>query len=100
LGSDSRRKKIIKERFSDEMMFEELQINFKDGFRTLAERLQSDVQAAVATHLSVITYTLNIVRNENVALESERDPEFRDRVEREVKVIMHGIRRLQGVIGS
>ncbi len=82
------------------MMFEELQINFKDGFRTLAERLQSDVQAAVATHLSVITYTLNIVRNENVALESERDPEFRDRVEREVKVIMHGIRRLQGVIGS
>jgi hypothetical protein len=58
------------------------------------------MQAAIATHLSVITNTLNIVRDENVALESERDLEFRGRVERGVREAVEEIRRIQGVIGS
>jgi hypothetical protein len=58
------------------------------------------MQAVIATHLSVITNTLNIVRDENVALESERDLEFRGRVERGVREAVEEIRRIQGVIGS
>jgi hypothetical protein len=99
-GSHSRRKEIINNRLADETVFELLQINFKNRFNTLAERLQSKMQAAAETHLSVIINTLNIVRNENVALESEGDPEFRGRVEREVREVIHEIRRLQGVIAS
>ena len=95
-----KRKDIIRKRLGDERVFESLQINFKNGFKALAENLQSDIQAAISTHLSVITNTLNIVRNENVALESERDPEFRKRVEREVKAVIHEIRRIQGVVSS
>ena len=99
-GSDSERKNIINDRLGDEMVFESLQISFKNGFKPLAESLQSDIQTAVATHLSVITNTLDIVRNVNATLESERDSEFRVRVEREVRAVIYEIRRIQGVIGS
>ena len=82
------------------MVFVSLQTRFRNQFRTLAERFQSDVEAAAATHLFFITNTLDIIRNENVALESERDPEFRCGVEREVRAVKYEIRRLQNVMGS
>lgn len=100
LESDKRRKKIIRDRLSDETVFVSLQRSFKNRFSVLAENLQSDIEAAVATHLSVITNTLNIVRNENVALESEREPEFRRRVDGKAREVTNEVRRLQGVIGS
>ena len=98
-GSDMRRKNIIKNRLRDERVFESQQIMFKNRFDTIAESLQSGIQGAIATHLSVITNTLNIVRDENVALESERDPEFRGRVERKTREVLHDIHRLHDVIG-
>jgi hypothetical protein len=58
------------------------------------------MQTAARTHVSIIINTLNIVRDENVALESEGDPEFRGRVEREVIAVIQEIHRLQGVIAS
>jgi len=99
-GSDERRKAIINKRLADETIFESLQIKFKNRFNAIAQSLQSDIQAVAEAHLSVITNSLNIVRNENVALESERDPEFRSRVAREVRAVRHEICRLQGVIAS
>jgi hypothetical protein len=83
---------------SDETVFISLHRSFKTQFSVLAETLQSEIQLAVATHLSVITHTLDIIRNENVALESERDPEFRGRVAREVRAALQEMRRLQGVV--
>jgi hypothetical protein len=41
-----------------------------------------------------------MVRNENVAVESERDPEFRGRVRTEVRATVEKVRRLQDVMGS
>jgi hypothetical protein len=99
-GSDSRRKAVVSRRLRDERVFESLQTSFKDGFKALVETLRGDIQAAISTHISVITNTLNIIRNENVALESERDPEFRSRVERGVGSATDEIRRIQDVIGS
>jgi hypothetical protein len=85
---------------NDETIFVSLQRSFKTRFSSLAENLQDNIQAAVAIHLSVITNTLDIVRNENVALESERDPAFRGRVERVVRAALQEVRRLQSVTGS
>lgn len=82
------------------MMFESHQIRFKTQFRTQAESLQSNVEAAAVTHLFLIKNTLDIIRNENVALESERDPEFRSGVERGVRAIKDEILRLQDVMNS
>lgn len=53
---------------------------FRDGFRHLATGFQRDIQAKVEEQLGVIAGTLDIIRNENVAEESEREPEFRERV--------------------
>lgn len=97
-GSDRRRKDVIGDRLSDQTLFVSLQRGFKSRFIVLAERLQSAVQTAVAKHLSVITNTLDMVRSENVALESERDPEFRGRVERETRTIRREVRRLKSVV--
>lgn len=69
----------------------------KDEFNTLADDLQSDVQTAVRTHLDVIRGTLDIIRSENVALESEQDPEFRGRVGAEVGRAKDKVRRIQAV---
>jgi len=96
--SDQRRKKVIGDRLRDETLFVSLLRSFKSRFIVLAEKLQSDVQTAVAKHLAVITNTLDMVRSENVALESERDPEFRSRVEREMRAIRLEVRGLKSVV--
>lgn len=62
------------------------------------ESLQSDIQTTVATHLAIIKNTLDIVRNENIALESELEPEFRARVGRMVDVAKGELARIQDVI--
>lgn len=98
-GSDSRRKQIINDKLSRESIFENLMKNFRNKFTILADSLQSDIEVAVATHLDVIRETLDIVRNENAASESEQDPEFRGRVQAEVQTAQDGVRRLQVGIG-
>ncbi len=75
-----------------------LQRGFKSRFIVLVERLQSAVQTAVAKHLAVINNTLEMVRSENVALESERDPEFRGRVESETRTIRRELHRVKSVV--
>ena len=60
--------------------------------------MEDSVRTTIEAHLSVIRGTLDIIRSENVALESERDPEFRRRVEREMSSIRDEIVRIQEVI--
>lgn len=100
LESHKRRKMIINARLANETIFESIQSSFKNQFNTLAERLQEDILAANMRHLSVIRNTLNIVRNDNIALESEKNPQFRNLVDGKVKAVLHEIRRIQDVVGS
>jgi hypothetical protein len=74
-------------------------MEFRKGFSVLANDLQSDIVAAVETHLNVVRGTLDILRSENAALESEHDPEFRGRVEAEIRTAKDNIRRIQAAIG-
>ncbi|SPO03125.1 uncharacterized protein DNG_05807 [Cephalotrichum gorgonifer] len=80
-GSDDRRKDVINRRLADPQLFRDLNTEFKQRFGTLATELQTDIQTTIEKHLSIIVGTLNIVRDENVALESESDQAFRRRVE-------------------
>lgn len=72
---------------------------FRNRFYTLANNFQTDIEAAAETHLDVVQRTLDIVRSENAALESEQDPEFRGRVEAEIAAVKEGIRRIQVAVG-
>ncbi|KAI0015649.1 hypothetical protein F4780DRAFT_62768 [Xylariomycetidae sp. FL0641] len=79
-GSDRRRKNIINRKVQRESMFVDLLRDFEEEYIAAAEELQGDLQEVAARHMSSIQDTLSMVRNENVALEGDRDPEFRARV--------------------
>lgn len=64
-------------------------------FNSLADELQSNMQATVGVHLRVVKETLDMIRSENVALESERNPEFRSRVAREIQNADAQVQRFQ-----
>lgn len=50
-------------------------------FRQHADDAQEQIRAAVSQYLAVVERTFDLVRSENVARETEFDPEFRLRVE-------------------
>ncbi|KAI0003171.1 hypothetical protein F4779DRAFT_602144 [Xylariaceae sp. FL0662B] len=94
-GSDARRKAIINNAVRRESLFADLLQEFRKSFGELAAEFQESVQDAARTHLDNIRATLDIVRSDNVALESETDPGFRARVEAEVMAAKDEMKRLQ-----
>ena len=54
---------------------------FRAGFRTLAKGVARDIREATVSFLDGLRGVLDIVRSENAALESEQNPEFRNRVD-------------------
>ena len=81
-------------------MFESLMRKLNNSFKELANNLQTEVQASVAESLDVISGTLDMVRSENVALESERDPDFRNRVDAELREVVVEMARIAGVVSN
>ncbi|KAI0147476.1 hypothetical protein GGR57DRAFT_515724 [Xylariaceae sp. FL1272] len=80
-GSDRRRKDRIHGAVSRNDLFVVLLRNFRREIHNHADQLQESVEEAIDEHLEDIHDMFDIVRSENVALESERDPQFRTRVE-------------------
>jgi FtsZ-binding cell division protein ZapB len=80
-----RRKSIIRNSFSDTQLFENHRRRFARKFSELSHDLEDKIQEAIATHLAVIQNDLDTLKNENVALESERHPEFRRQLEEAVR---------------
>ncbi|KAK8096503.1 hypothetical protein PG999_012447 [Apiospora kogelbergensis] len=98
-GSDSRRKGIINRVVRRDTLFKDLLSQFKRGFTTVADKLQEDLQNTIELHLENVRVTLDMVRSENVALESERDPEYRARVQVRVEVANEEIKRVHELVG-
>ncbi|KAK5663817.1 hypothetical protein OQA88_20 [Cercophora sp. LCS_1] len=84
-GSDARRKRIINGRLAEQEQFRTLMRRFKTEFGDLATQLQTEIQGKLKERLDVIAGILDIIRSDNVAEESERDPEFRERVNGEIQ---------------
>ncbi|PMD51050.1 uncharacterized protein K444DRAFT_543887 [Hyaloscypha bicolor E] len=99
-GNDLRRKRIINDKLKEESLFEDLMENFRKSFSHLANNLQRSIEAAIETHLDIVQRTLDIVKSENVAPEREQDPDFRGRVEAEIKTAREKIRQIQATVGT
>jgi FtsZ-binding cell division protein ZapB len=56
-------------------------------YSELIRDLEFDTKAAIDTHLAFVWIDLDTLKDENIALESDRDPGFRERVENEVEEI-------------
>ncbi|KAH7161710.1 hypothetical protein EDB81DRAFT_683686 [Dactylonectria macrodidyma] len=84
-GSHARRKAIINGALANDDLFSDLMRDFKKGLRLIANDTQEKINVVVASYLASVHGTLQIILNENVALESEQDPAFRSRVGQEIR---------------
>jgi hypothetical protein len=93
-GSDNRRKQIINDKLAEESLFEGLMEKFRIRFRHLAINLQRSIKAAIEKNLDTVQRSLDIVKSENVASESEQEKDFRGRVEAKIKTAEEKIRQI------
>lgn len=98
-GSDARRKGIINRVVRRDTLFKDLLSLFKGGYATIADKLQENLQSKIELHLENVRVTLDMVRSENVSLESESDPGFRARVQRRVELVTEEIQRVHELAG-
>ncbi|CCT71849.1 uncharacterized protein FFUJ_09011 [Fusarium fujikuroi IMI 58289] len=97
-GSDARRKAIIRGALSDQDLFTKLMGSLKDSFKATSEATQVKIQEATVEYLRVIEQRFDLVRSENVARESEQDPDFRLRVEQIARAGRETMHRVHQVI--
>ncbi|RKK14867.1 hypothetical protein BFJ65_g11416 [Fusarium oxysporum f. sp. cepae] len=97
-GCDARRKAIIRGALSDEDLFTKLMRSLKDSFRASSEATQAKIQEATVEYLRVIEERFDLVRGENVARESEQDPDFRLRVDQVARAGRETMQRVHQVI--
>ncbi|KAI9172534.1 Nuclear GTPase SLIP-GC [Paramyrothecium foliicola] len=94
-GSDARRKATINSAVQQRQLFKDLLKKFKRVFDLHADDFQQSISQVAQSQLAGIRLTLNLVRDDNVVLESERDPDFRIRVETEVNLVETEMRRIR-----
>ncbi|KAF2462919.1 uncharacterized protein BDR25DRAFT_298822 [Lindgomyces ingoldianus] len=93
-GSDRRRKNLITGKFGSPSLFNDHRHDCKKRFRRIASGLQEKVDEVVNQQVGLVEADLQMLRDENVVLESERDPEFRRRVEVEVERVKGEVDRI------
>lgn len=93
-GSHSRRKRIIGSAVGRTHLFGDLLKQFKKAFGLQADMFQQTLKDVAQCHLASLKLTLDLIRMDNVILESEKDPEFRARVEAGVNLAKADMRRL------
>jgi hypothetical protein len=98
-GSWARKKATINSALGREALFKDLMRKLKREFENLAANLGTDIGAAVEDYLGDVKGTLDIVRSENVALEGERNPEFRARVAEELGRVIGELERVRVRVG-
>ncbi len=99
-GSWNRRKAIINPALRDEQRLSDLMRKLRRKLGELAAQLETQALALAEAHLNTIDSTLDMVRSEHVALESERDPEFRGRVRNEVDALNEAMERILTTVGN
>ncbi|KAI0803895.1 hypothetical protein GGR55DRAFT_699812 [Xylaria sp. FL0064] len=93
-GSDAWRKAIINAAVRRSGLFTDLLRSFKRDFNEYVGNTQERMQEVARSHFDAIRDTFDIVRSDNVALECERDPEFRRRVEERLRATKEEMRQI------
>ena len=83
-GCTELRQRVVRRTLANEATFEGMMRELRKCFEDHAKGLQQELAELVSTHLGAMRATLNIFRKESAAEESERDPEFRQRVADEI----------------
>ncbi|KAI3335499.1 hypothetical protein F4824DRAFT_158970 [Ustulina deusta] len=99
-GCHAKRKAIINSAVRRDNLFADILKSFKRGFNEYVENTQDRIRDAVSSHFDAIKGTFDIVRNDNVALECEKDPEFRSRVERRLAATKEEMEKVYDTIAA
>lgn len=73
---------------------------FLRRFFALTDELQENINTAMSTSIDDVSATFDLVRNENVATESEENPELRGLLESELLSIRGPLQHIQETMGA
>jgi len=102
-NSDRRRKDCITNGFGSQNLFIRHRRLFKDQFREIVNQLQVSVGDMVQEQIMLIEADLRMLKDKNAISKSERNPDFRNRVQEElerVRVEVEGIGRVLEGVGN
>jgi hypothetical protein len=97
-GSDRRKKTTITNGFGSPLLFNNQSRRFKDGFSRLSDDLEQNTIVVIARQFAFIEANLDTLRNDNVVLESERNPDFRIRLAAELGTLRGRMEHIRRVI--
>lgn len=80
------------------MLFEEHRRKCRDNLRKLAQELQEKMIEVVDVQVGLIEVDMQLMRDGNAILESERDLDFKRRVEGEVRTVKMEVERLGRIV--
>lgn len=99
-GSDRCRKTIISSGFSSPTLFISHRRRFKEQFFAIADTLHQKARDSVIHQVAFIEGDLDTLRNDNVVLESERNPEFRTHLAAEVTRARQDMETVRGAVNN
>ncbi|GKT44288.1 uncharacterized protein ColSpa_04469 [Colletotrichum spaethianum] len=99
-GSDRRRKNIIGNAIEHHDLFPKYMRDCRARLKVVADALQTGLREAIQAHLEVFGVTLDLIRDENVATESEENPQLRMCLQREIHAAREQLERIQEAMTS
>ncbi|WDK22112.1 hypothetical protein CGRA01v4_13402 [Colletotrichum graminicola] len=99
-GSDQRRKGIINDALGHSNLFPKYMRDFGNRLKTSADGLQEQLLEMLQRHLDAFETTLNLVRDENVATESEENPGLRRCLEVETATAREELGRIKEIMAA
>ncbi|KAI8270078.1 hypothetical protein K4K58_012264 [Colletotrichum sp. SAR11_239] len=99
-GSDQRRKGIINGTVQSQDFFVNHMREFRRRWKTLADEFQKEIQDSIKDELGLMSTSFDIIRDENVAMESEENPELRQCLEIEIGRAKEQLERIKDIMTS
>jgi hypothetical protein len=81
-----------------EAIFTEMEIQLKERFRAIVDEFRAQQAERTRAHFLAIKQDFDMLRNDNVILESESDPGFRASVEGELRRVKTELEKVVATI--
>ena len=93
-----RRQALIESKVMDPVLFDHIQRKLEEQFQALTRDVERKVQDANKRHFEAVRTALDTLRNENVVLEAERNPDFRENMRKQVADAQRPLRDIAAAV--
>ncbi len=98
-GKWARQKHRIGSHVRSATMFLAFERWFEESIEQVTQELSNNIKAANSSHVIAVCAAFDVLRNESAAVEAELHPEFRNRLQQEVRAAQEVLQEIQSVIG-